>query len=100
MRNVENFIKCCKPAPVWFGSTVPKNGGRKDIREFYARAAGEGDTRTFICNNTFRDFDRAHFTLEEGCELRDSTGIYRCIELVPLRVKKKILPMLITQRVA
>lgn len=65
--------------PIWIASPTPKNGGRKDIREFHAKVVGEGDTKTFICDDTCRDFDRARFPLEAGCELRDDTGLYRCV---------------------
>ena len=86
--------------PVWIASPVPKNGGRKDIREFLAKSAGEGDTRTFIFDDTLRDFVRTNFSLEVGCELRDDSGHYRCVQVIPYKPKKKIYPMLVTKRIS
>lgn len=86
-------------APVWIASPILKHGDRKDIREFSARATDEGDTRMFILDDTFRDFQRANFTLDKGCELRDDTGHYRCIEVIPIRSMRKIHPALVTQRI-
>lgn len=86
--------------PVWIASPTVKRGGRKDIREFLAKSVGDGDTRTFIFDDTIRDFVRANFTLDVGCELNDGTGYYRCVQVIPYKPKKKIYPMLITTRIS
>ena len=86
--------------PVWIASPTAKRGGRKDIREFLAKSAGEGDTRTFIFDDTIRDFVRTNFTLDVGCELNDGTSFYRCIQVIPFKLKKKIYPVLVTKQIS
>ncbi len=88
-----------KSIPVWIAGSDTKFGGRKDIREFPAKATDVGCRRIFIFDNTYRDFDRTSFSIGEGCEIRDDTGHYRCIDSEPLHVKNKVLPLLITERI-
>lgn len=37
-------LRGLQPAPIWIASTVLKNKGRKDIREFLAKVVDEGDS--------------------------------------------------------
>ncbi len=88
-----------KSTPVWVAGSDTKFGGRKDIREFLARATDVGANRVFIFDNTYRDFDRTSFTIGEGCEIRNDTGHYRCVKAEPIQVKKKVFPLLFTGRI-
>ena len=86
--------------PVWIANSVTKNVGRKDIRELHAMITGEGDFRTAIINETYRDLDRMRFYPAAGCELRDGSGRYECISVDSLQAGKKIHPRLELKRIA
>ena len=87
--------------PIWIASTTLKNGGRKDIREFLAKPADEGDVKRFVLKESFRELRDTHnFFIGKGCEIRDSSGRYECIEVTEVKPHKSILPMLVTKRIS
>ena len=48
-------LRGLQPTPIWIASTVLKNKGRKDIREFLAKVVGEGDSVWVVLEETVRD---------------------------------------------
>lgn len=104
MKNTYTFLEAldrCKPASVWIATSTLKNGGRQDIRAFPARSVDEGGIKTFVLTDSIRDLrDNHNFIIKDACEIRDGTGSYECIEVVPFKLLRKIYPMLITRKVA
>ena len=87
------------PVSIWVASSVPKNKGRKVIREFQARTVSDGDITQFVIPETIRELrDNHNFIIEDVSEIRDSTGCYECIEVVPFQVLRKIYPRLIARK--
>ena len=87
--------------PIWIASTTLKNGGRKDIREFLARPADEGDVKYFVLDDSFRELRDTHnFFIGEGCEIRVDGGCYECIKVTDIKPHKSIHPMLVTKRIS
>ena len=90
-----------EPSPIWVASSAPKNSNRKDIREFLARSVDEGDNKTFMLIDTISNLrDNHNFFIEKTSEIRDTSGCYECVKVVPFTLLRKIYPMLITKKIS
>jgi len=99
--NQAKLLSQIEPTSVWIASSVLKNKNRKDIREFLAKSVTEGDTKTFVLTDSFRELRIFHnFFIDEASEVRDATGRYECIRVVHFNMLKKIYPMLITKKIS
>lgn len=90
-----------EPISVWIASSVLKNKDRKDIWEFLAKSVTEGDTKTFVLTDTIRELrDNHNFFIEKVSEVRDASGRYECIKVIPFTLLRKIYPMLVTKKIS
>ncbi len=88
--------------PIWVAVPSHAKVGEKDIRELLAICVDEGDTKRFLLpNDTIRNLRDCHsFNILEACEVRDSTGCYKCINVFPVKVSRSKHPVLVTKRFA
>ena len=94
-------LRGLQPTPIWIASTVLKNKGRKDIREFLAKVVDEGDTVMIVLEETVRELRDTHnFFIEEGSELRTKDASYECTLVTDVRTSGKKHPLLVAKRIA
>lgn len=94
-------LRGLQPAPIWIASTVLKNKGRKDIREFLAKVVDEGDSVRVVLEETVRDLRDTHnFIIDEGSEIRTQTATYECTSVTEVKPGTKKHPMLCAKRIA
>ena len=94
-------LRGLQPTRIWIASTVLKNKGRKDIREFLAKVVGEGDSVWVVLEETVRDLRDTHnFIIDEGSEIRTRTATYKCTSVTEIRPGTKKCPLLTAKRIA
>ena len=95
-------LRGLQPTRIWIASTVFKNKGRKDIREFLAKVVGEGsDSVWVVLEETVRDLRDTHnFIIDEGSEIRTQTATYKCTSVTEVRPGTKKYPLLTAKKIA